>query len=155
LIPPALKELGSADIVILDRKLFGSYGKRAAYRTLASRLFNKFICLVTGVSFFDTQAGFKAFRTDICLPIFKHLKIERFAFDVELLAHATKYLLRIHSLPVVLVSAHHQVKQTSTISLATTFEVIFDIFRIGRMTWSVPAFDQELKEKLRERTFPV
>lgn len=155
LILPALAELEHADIVILDRSLFGSYGKRSGYRNLASRLFNKFVCLLTGVSFFDTQAGFKAFRTELCLPIFKHLRIERFAFDVELLAYATRYLLRIHSLPVILQETRKREMQKSTINLATSFEVIFDILRIGRVVANNQDFDEELKAKLAARTHKV
>ena len=155
LIPAATDELDRSDIVILDRSLFYSYGTRSPYRNLASRLFNKFICLLTGVSFFDTQAGFKAFRTDVCEPIFKHLQIQRFAFDVELLAHATRYLLRIHALPVVLSEERRAEQQKSTISLSTTFEVAADIVRISRILARPFPGDRELKEKLRSRIHQV
>jgi glycosyltransferase involved in cell wall biosynthesis len=155
LIAPAIRELDHSDIVILDRSLFHSYGARSPYRNLASRLFNKFICVLTGVSFFDTQAGFKAFRVDVCLPIFMHLQIKRFAFDVELLAYATRYLLRIHALPVLLTEAKQQEMQKSTIKLTTTFEVVADIFRISRLlARSFPA-DAEIKEKLQSRIHRV
>jgi hypothetical protein len=41
--------------------------------------------LATGLPFWDTQCGFKAFRMDVCRPLVEACKIDRFGFDVELL----------------------------------------------------------------------
>ena len=39
----------------------------------------------TGLPFWDTQCGFKAFRMDVCRAIVEGSRIDRFGFDVELL----------------------------------------------------------------------
>jgi len=48
----------------------------------------------------DTQCGFKAFRGPVARALFARLTVDRFAFDVELLALARHWGLRIHRLPV-------------------------------------------------------
>ena len=76
-----------------------SFGRRAA-----SSVFS-FITstLVTG-GFFDTQCGLKGFRGDIADALFGLQRVERFAFDVELLWLALNYGLEIKRIPVVLES---------------------------------------------------
>ena len=55
---------------------------------------------MTGLPFWDTQCGFKAFRLDICRPILEAARIDGFAFDVELLVLARRVGLRIREIPV-------------------------------------------------------
>lgn len=59
-------------------------------RPQLGRLFNKFMRLMTGIPFLDTQCGFKLIRGDLAREIAVEMKENRFAFDVEmiLLAHA-------------------------------------------------------------------
>ena len=54
-------------------------------RRFLSRVFHLAVRLagVSGVR--DTQCGFKLFRMDVMRPVFETQRIERFAFDVELL----------------------------------------------------------------------
>ena len=56
--------------------------------------------LATGLAFWDTQCGFKAFRLDTCRPILKAARIDGFAFDVELLYRAQREGFRIREVPV-------------------------------------------------------
>lgn len=60
---------------------------------------------LVGLSFHDTQCGFKAFRRDTVLPVVQRLQVDRFAFDVELIALTCAAGLRIHEVPVVWVNA--------------------------------------------------
>lgn len=41
--------------------------------------------------FADTQCGFKLFRGSIARELFREARIDRFAYDVEILALAKKY----------------------------------------------------------------
>lgn len=70
------------------------------YRIFSSRVINFFaqIFLIDGIT--DTQCGFKIFRSDIGKQIFKLQKIERFAFDIEMLILARKFGYRIAEIPV-------------------------------------------------------
>jgi dolichyl-phosphate beta-glucosyltransferase len=71
-------------------------------RRLASGIFSRLTAtLVTG-GFFDTQCGLKGFRADVAEALFGLQRIQRFAFDVELLYLALKHGLEIKRIPVVL-----------------------------------------------------
>src|SRR5881398_207314 len=82
----------------LDRRLIGQH--QPWRREQAGRVFNLLVRLVTGLPFWDTQCGFKAFRIDACRPIFEAARIDGFAFDVELLYLAQRAGLRIREIPV-------------------------------------------------------
>jgi hypothetical protein len=56
--------------------------------------------LATGLAFWDTQCGFKAFRLDMCRPILEAARIDGFAFDVELLYLAHRAGLHVREIPV-------------------------------------------------------
>jgi hypothetical protein len=74
----------------------GTYTVRAAM----GRLFNRLVTTGTGLGLQDTQCGFKAFRTPAARLLFHLVRIDRFAFDVELLARARRLGLRITEVPV-------------------------------------------------------
>ena len=82
----------------LDRRLIGH--RQPWRREQAGRVFNLLVRLATGLPFWDTQCGFKAFRIDVCRPIFEAARIDGFAFDVELLYLAQRAGLRIREIPV-------------------------------------------------------
>lgn len=64
-------------------------------RKILSRGGNKLIRNLLRVSLLDTQCGFKAFHTPVSKFLAKRQRIERFAFDMELLAIAG-----LHRIPV-------------------------------------------------------
>ena len=93
---------GKIDIAVgsraLDRSLIGQH--QPWRREQAGRIFNLLVRLVTGLPFWDTQCGFKAFRIGVCRPIFEAARIDGFAFDVELLYLAHRAWLRMREIPV-------------------------------------------------------
>jgi glycosyltransferase involved in cell wall biosynthesis len=93
---------GAVDIAFgsraLDRGLIGIH--QPWRREQAGRVFNLLVRLATGLPFWDTQCGFKAFRLDVCRPILEAAHINGFAFDVELLYRAQHAGLRIREIPV-------------------------------------------------------
>lgn len=88
---------GQYDIVFgsraLDRKLIGVH--QPWRREQSGRVFNLAVRLATGLPFWDTQCGFKAFRMDVCRPVIEGSRIDRFGFDVELLYVAHRAGLRL------------------------------------------------------------
>jgi hypothetical protein len=56
--------------------------------------------MATGLPFWDTQCGFKAFRMEVCRPIIEGATIDRFGFDVELVYVAHRAGLRLREIPV-------------------------------------------------------
>jgi glycosyltransferase involved in cell wall biosynthesis len=89
---------GEYDLVFgsraLDRSLIGVH--QPWRREQSGRVFNLVMRLATGLPFWDTQCGFKAFRMDVCRPIIENSKIDRFGFDVELLYVAHLAGLRLY-----------------------------------------------------------
>ena len=82
----------------LDRKLIGVH--QPWRREQAGRVFNLIVRVATGMPFWDTQCGFKAFRLDVCRPILEKAQTVGFAFDVELLFLAHRAGLRLREIPV-------------------------------------------------------
>jgi glycosyltransferase involved in cell wall biosynthesis len=82
----------------LDRGLIGN--RQSWRREQGGRVFNLIVRLSTGLPFWDTQCGFKAFRLDVCRPILQAARIDGFAFDVELLYRAYRAGLRLREIPV-------------------------------------------------------
>jgi glycosyltransferase involved in cell wall biosynthesis len=82
----------------LDRSLIGVHQRWR--REQAGRIFNLVVRLATGLPFWDTQCGFKAFRMSVCRPLIEGATIDRFGFDVELLYLAYRAGLRLREVPV-------------------------------------------------------
>jgi glycosyltransferase involved in cell wall biosynthesis len=93
---------GEADVTFgsraLDRSLIGVH--QPWRREQGGRVFNLAVRLATGMPFWDTQCGFKAFRMNVCRPLLEGATIDRFGFDVELLYLARKAGLRLREIPV-------------------------------------------------------
>lgn len=96
---------------ILRDELDVAFGSRALDRTLigdrqpwrreqGGRVFNLLVRLATGLPFWDTQCGFKAFRLANSRPLLEAAQIDRFAFDVELLYLARRAGLRLGEIAV-------------------------------------------------------
>src|SRR3954468_10801594 len=82
----------------LDRRLIGN--PQPWRREQGGRLFNLIVRLATGLPFWDTQCGFKAFRLEPCRPILTNAHLDGFAFDVELLYLTHHAGLRLREIPV-------------------------------------------------------
>src|SRR5678815_664762 len=95
-------ETGACDVAFgsraLDRKLIGV--RQSWRREQGGRVFNLAVRLATGLPFWDTQCGFKAFRMSVCRPLIEAATIDRFGFDVELLYLAYKAGLKLKEIPV-------------------------------------------------------
>jgi dolichyl-phosphate beta-glucosyltransferase len=103
-IPKVIEPIAKGDVDLafgsraLDRKLIGVH--QPWRREQAGRVFNMIVRLATGMPFWDTQCGFKAFRLDVCRPILENAHTIGFAFDVELLFRAYRAGLRLREVPV-------------------------------------------------------
>jgi dolichyl-phosphate beta-glucosyltransferase len=82
----------------LKRELIGHH--QPWRREQAGRIFNLLVRLATGLPYWDTQCGFKAFRLVVCRPILEAARVDGFGFDVELLYLAEQAHLRIREIPV-------------------------------------------------------
>lgn len=117
------------------------------YRESAGKLFNVLVRLVVGGPFHDTQCGFKLFRRETVVPILPHLQIDRWAFDVELIAIAQALGLKVAEVPVVWSNS-----PTSTVGLRQGAQAFVDLLRIrqrARRLSTRPAASRDRVEAVR------
>ena len=100
LVDPIIR--GECDLTFgsraLDRNLIGVH--QPWRREQGGRIFNLAVRLATGLPFWDTQCGFKAFRMAACRPLVEAATVDRFGFDVELIYLAYRAGLRLREIPV-------------------------------------------------------
>jgi len=96
------------------------------YRQLMGKTFNKIVrgLLVRGIK--DTQCGFKMFTREAAQKIFPLQRIERFAFDVEILFLAKKFGHKILEMPVTWKDS----PQTRVSTFRDSFSMFAAIFAI-------------------------
>ncbi len=70
------------------------------YRQNMGKIFNLFVRTLLKIDFYDTQCGFKLIKGDVGRKIGKYMKIEGFAFDVELIIIARELGYKIKEIPV-------------------------------------------------------
>jgi dolichyl-phosphate beta-glucosyltransferase len=92
-----------ADVVVGSRALDASdvQVRQAWWRESMGRAFNRIARRVVHVDMADTQCGFETFRRTAARAIFERTRIDRYAFDVEVLWIARGLGLRVAELPVV------------------------------------------------------
>lgn len=72
----------------------------SALRSIGGRAINACTRLVLAGDHPDTQCGFKAFRSDVARVLFDHVRVDGFAFDVELYLLAERLGLSLTEVPV-------------------------------------------------------
>jgi hypothetical protein len=105
---------------------------------VSGRLFNLLTATVLLGQYRDTQCGLKGFRSDVGRLLFSHTKLDRFAFDVEVLHLVERYRLSLTEVPVVLVRAPGSTVRVGLDAL----RMLRDLFRVRR--WAgLGAYDLE------------
>lgn len=82
----------------LDRSLIGT--RQPWRREQGGKVFNIIVRTLTGLPFWDTQCGFKAFNMKKFRPLLDVMQIDRFGFDVEFLYVANLHGLKLKEIPV-------------------------------------------------------
>jgi len=82
----------------VDRSLIEE--RQPMLRTLMGRFFNLVVQMFAVRGVRDTQCGFKLFAVEVVSPIFARTRIDRFGFDVEVLALAQRLGIPIAEVPV-------------------------------------------------------
>jgi len=119
---------GGYGIAIGSRGLPGSRveKRQPAWRQAMGRSFNRMVRVLTGLPFLDTQCGFKVMRRDPVLPLFRAARVERFAYDVEILYLARKAGIRVLEVPV----AWRDAPGSKVNAVFDSFDMLKDILRI-------------------------
>lgn len=126
LLRPVVSE--GYDIAIGSRGLDESRieKRQPAWRQAMGRAFNRLVRALTGLAYRDTQCGFKVMRREAILPLFRAARIERFAYDVEILYLARKAGLRVAEVPVIWRDA----PGSKVNALSDSFDMLKDVVRI-------------------------
>jgi glycosyltransferase involved in cell wall biosynthesis len=94
--------LEHGDIVVATKWHPDSRVDMPLVRRILSHGFNVLVRILTGANLKDTQVGLKVMKKSAFANIFPRLCVKRYAFDVELLAVASLYRLRIVQMPTQL-----------------------------------------------------
>lgn len=142
-----LPAIEHADMAIASRLVPGTVFEEPTpfHRVLTARAFHVLqIFLLGNFEFSDTQCGFKLFRRERTLPLFRALTIERFAFDAELLFLARRINLRVAILPVRILK---DARNTNVRIVRDSLNMLWSLLRIrwneslgryDRLTQNVP-----------------
>ena len=115
------------DIVIGSRAVEGSQIEihQPRIREITGKVGNAVVQTLLLLPFRDTQCGFKLFRRAAVRKILPFLKIDGFAFDMEILAVAVSKGLKVAEVPVVWRNVLE-----SKVRLHHTFQVLLDVLKI-------------------------
>jgi dolichyl-phosphate beta-glucosyltransferase len=117
-----------ADVAIASRALDASNVQvhQPWWRESMGRVFNWFVQRLALPGIHDSQCGFKCFRRDVARRVFALQRVERFAFDVEVLSIARSLGYRIVELPVTWID-----QPASTVNPITApASMLLDLVRI-------------------------
>jgi glycosyltransferase involved in cell wall biosynthesis len=116
--------LEHGDIVIASKWHPDSVVSMPLTRRILSHGFNVLVRILTGAKLKDTQVGLKVMKRSAFASIFPRLCVKRYAFDVELLAVASLYGLRIVQMPA-------QLRISNSFRLKDVFKMFQDLLGIA------------------------
>jgi dolichyl-phosphate beta-glucosyltransferase len=117
------------DVVIGSRDVEGAVlpVRQPLYKVLAGDLGNMIIRMLVLPRIYDTQAGFKVLTARAALDIFPRLTIDRWGFDVEVLAVARWLGFRIKELPITWVNS-----PDSKVRSSAYLQVLREVWQVRR-----------------------
>ena len=124
---PYLAE-GKVDVAIGSRALALSdiIRKQPWWRQGMGKIFNYIVRVLVIGGFSDTQCGFKLFTGNVARELFGQATVDRFAYDVEILALAARKGYRIAEVPIRWINSPDSKVNPVTDSL----RMLIDILRI-------------------------
>jgi glycosyltransferase involved in cell wall biosynthesis len=135
-----LEALKHGDIVIASKRHRDSHVEVPVSRRILSECFNGLVRLLTGIPLKDTQAGLKAMKKSAFIDIFPRLAVKRYAFDVELLAVAHLYGLKVVEMPI-------NIKLDAKFKLKDTWHMFMDLLGIAYRLRIIHWYEHPLPEK--------
>jgi dolichyl-phosphate beta-glucosyltransferase len=123
------------DIAIGSRALALSdiIKKQPWWRRGMGKTFNKIVKTLVIDGFSDTQCGFKLFKGEIARGLFEEAKIDRFAYDVEILALAKKKGYGIKEVPIRWINSPESRVDPVKDSLQMLADLVRIRFAVGKM----------------------
>jgi dolichyl-phosphate beta-glucosyltransferase len=100
--------------------------RQAFYRVWLGRAGNAVIQLFAVPGIEDTQCGFKLFRGDVARALFSEARVDRFAWDVEILFLARRRGLAIAEIPVIWINS----PESKVRFVRDAIQTLWDVLRI-------------------------
>lgn len=121
------------DLVIGSRRIEGANiaVHQPFIRDFLGGVFRFVVHTIVPLGVTDSQCGFKAFTADAAKRVFPKQTIERWAFDVEILAIARKLDLKIKEAPVTWIN-----DQASTVRLSGMIRMLLEVAEVRLNLWS-------------------
>ncbi|MBT0158546.1 glycosyltransferase [Candidatus Bathyarchaeota archaeon A05DMB-2] len=116
--------LKHGDIVVATKWHPDSRIEMPIVRRIMSHGFNVLVRILTGANLKDTQVGLKVLKKSVFADIFPRLCVKRYAFDVELLAVARLYDLKIVEMPT-------QLRIRESFRLKEVFRMFVDLLGVA------------------------
>ncbi len=122
---------GGADIAIGSRQTVGSDIEvhQPFLRETAGRMFSAVQRAILGTGIRDTQCGFKMFTREAVEIVFPHQKLERWAFDAELVFIAQRLGLTVVEVPV----RWRNSPATKVNAIRDGLQMVADLWQIRRL----------------------
>jgi glycosyltransferase involved in cell wall biosynthesis len=117
------------DVILGVRRDDWEVNGQKMHRTLLSRLFVRCANLALREKVPDTQAGIKGFRKEAARRIFEQVSIPGFGFDVEAIAIAQKYNMKIMNVSVKLVNQAPSTVQVGRDGLRMCLDIAYVFFK--------------------------
>lgn len=115
------------DVVIGDRDLKESEIEKhqPRFKEILGDMANVLIQVLAVPGIKDTQCGFKCFSANFAENIFPKLKVDRWGFDIEILALARKFGYKIKTVPIVWIN-----DEESKVSMSGYIDTLKELFQI-------------------------
>ncbi len=97
-------------------------------RKVASKVYIKVLCILGGFKLSDSQCGCKAFRREAARDIFSKCKVDRFAFDFEVIMWASELSHKICEMPVKIINH----RESTVHMLRDSCRMIRDVVKIRK-----------------------
>ncbi len=135
-----LMKANNADIIVGSKRHLGSKINYSYLRRFQSRIFQAFIRILFNLGVKDTQAGIKLFRREVILKALPLSRINRFAFDLELLVIAKKVgYNKILEAPIEV-----RTQISSTVNFKTAVDTLFETLKIFYFLKIAKYYDRQL-----------
>lgn len=118
-----IMSLYDADAVIGNKRHQYSLTDYSFARLVVSRTFNFIARRVFGLPFSDTQCGIKAFKYSALAAVIDGVKVNKFAFDLELILALRQNKFRVVDAPITL----GEQLNSGSVNMKNIFETIKDI----------------------------
>lgn len=132
--------LEHGDIVVATKWHPDSVVNMPLSRKILSHGFNVLVRVLTGAKLKDTQVGLKVMKRNSFANIFPRLCVKRYAFDVELLAVAHLYGLKVVEMPV-------KIKMDAFFRLSDVWKMFVDLLGIAYRLRVIHWYQHQLPTK--------